>query len=42
MREYLQEAARWNGDERRREQNMLFDLLLPEANFLDVHLVTAL
>lgn len=27
MREYLQEAARWNGDERRREQNMLFDLL---------------
>ncbi len=32
MRKYLQEAARWNDGTHR----------LPEANFLDVHLVTAL
>ena len=35
MREYLQEAARWNGDERRREQSMLFDLLAQQNQKLD-------
>lgn len=35
MREYLQEAARWDGDERRREQNMLFDLLAQQNQKLD-------
>lgn len=35
MRKYLQEAARWDGDERRREQNMLFDLLAQQNQKLD-------
>ncbi len=35
MREYMQEKSSWDGAERRREQDMLFDLLAQQNQKLD-------